>query len=320
MNYNELGVSMMKRILDCRASDFRQMNREELKQSILATEGRTVISENVVTLSLLPEISNAELSKAFGADMILLNLFDVFQPHVQGVVAGHAFHPDADEGSGPDEEVVAKLKSMTGLPVGVNLEPVDADADAVESLFQLPEGRRATAKSLARAKELGFDFVCLTGNPKTGVTNSQIEQAILLSKEHFGGLIIAGKMHGAGTRGKVTDLKASLRFAEAGADVILLPAPGTVPGLREKELARIITAVKETGALTLAAIGTSQEGADEATIREIALSAKRAGADIYHIGDAGFGGMAVPENIQALSIAIRGRRHTYIRMAASPLR
>ncbi len=71
------------------------------------------------------------------------------------------------------------------------------------------------------------------------------------------------------------------------------------------------------GKLVLAAIGTSQEGADEATVREIALSAKRGGADLLHIGDAGMSGMAVPENIQALSVAIRGRRHTYIRMAAS---
>ncbi|MNK49310.1 hypothetical protein D3C87_681580 [compost metagenome] len=310
----------MKRILDCRASDFRQMNREDLKQSILAAEGRTIISENVVTQSLLPEVSNAELSKAFGADMILLNLFDVFKPYVRGVIAGEAFNQDAGQEVSLGREVIQKLKALTGLPIGVNLEPVDEEADAVESLFTLPEGRRATAASLTEAKTLGFDFICLTGNPKTGVTNEQILQAIILAKQHFGGLILAGKMHGAGTAGRVTDIDASIRFAEAGADVILLPAPGTVPGLRERELAAIITAVKEKGALTLAAIGTSQEGADASTIREIALSAKRAGADLFHIGDAGFGGIAVPENIQALSIAIRGRRHTYIRMAASPLR
>lgn len=310
----------MKRILDCRASDFRQMDREELKQSILAAEGRTIISENVVTKSLLPEVSNAELSKAFGADMILLNLLDVFKPSVCGVVEGSTFQPDAGSEVGSNREVIQRLKALTGLPVGVNLEPVDEEADAVEGLHTMPEGRRATAASLAEAKALGFDFICLTGNPKTGVTNEQILQAIHLAKEHFGGLILAGKMHGAGTRGKVTDIDASVRFAEAGADVILLPAPGTVPGLRERELAAIITAVKEKGALAMAAIGTSQEGADVSTIREIALSAKRAGADVSHIGDAGFGGIAVPENIQALSIAIRGRRHTYIRMAASPLR
>lgn len=67
-------------------------------------------------------------------------------------------------------------------------------------------------------------------------------------------------------------------------------------------------------------IGTSQEGADEGTIRQIALASKMAGADLYHIGDAGYHGIAIPENIMTYSIAIRGKRHTYIRMARSPLR
>lgn len=67
-------------------------------------------------------------------------------------------------------------------------------------------------------------------------------------------------------------------------------------------------------------IGTSQEGADEQTIKQMALYNKMAGADIHHIGDAGYNGIAVPENIMNYSIAIRGRRHTYTRMAASIIR
>lgn len=39
--------------------------------------------------------------------------------------------------------------------------------------------------------------------------------------------------------------------------------------------------------------------------------------DIQHIGDAGYSGVADPENLMALSIAIRGKRHTYYRMAQS---
>lgn len=54
--------------------------------------------------------------------------------------------------------------------------------------------------------------------------------------------------------------------------------------------------------------------------RAIALSSKRAGVDIFHIGDAGYSGMALPENIQTLSITVRVKRHTYIRMAVSVLR
>ncbi|MEF2966010.1 haloacid dehalogenase-like hydrolase [Paenibacillus sp. M1] len=309
----------MKRVLDCRASDFRQMGREQLKGAILAAEGRTVMAETVVVSQpLLPEITNAELAKAFGADLILLNVFDVFRPEVKGIVPFNMFMPGSGEQTIANP--IAEIKRLTGLPVGINLEPVDDSADAVEALAALPEGRRATARSLAKARELGCDFVCLTGNPKTGVTYAQILQAIDTAQREFGGLIIAGKMHGAGTRGSVLDREAAVAFAEAGADAVLLPAPGTVPGAREAELADIIAEVKNKDALVLAAIGTSQEGADEDTVRSIALSAKRAGADMLHIGDAGYAGMANPENIMALSVAIRGRRHTYVRMAASPLR
>ena len=71
------------------------------------------------------------------------------------------------------------------------------------------------------------------------------------------------------------------------------------------------------GALTITSIGTSQEGADTATIRQIALMCKMTGADIHHLGDTGYPGVAIPENIMAYSIAIRGVRHTYHRMASS---
>lgn len=41
------------------------------------------------------------------------------------------------------------------------------------------------------------------------------------------------------------------------------------------------------------------------------------GADIQHIGDAGYGGIALPENILTLSKTIRGKRHSYRRMSLS---
>ena len=65
------------------------------------------------------------------------------------------------------------------------------------------------------------------------------------------------------------------------------------------------------------ATGTSQEEADTATIRQIALMCKQTGTDMHHLGDTGYCGMALPENIQSYSIAVRGIRHTYHRMAAS---
>jgi hypothetical protein len=66
----------------------------------------------------------------------------------------------------------------------------------------------------------------------------------------------------------------------------------------------------------VAAVGTSQEGgSDEETVRELTLAAKRCGADVLHLGDAGVSGMPEPSNVLAASLAVRGRRHTYRRMA-----
>lgn len=79
----------------------------------------------------------------------------------------------------------------------------------------------------------------------------------------------------------------------------------------------LISCAHRHGALTITAIGTSQEGADTDTIRRIALMCKMAGTDIHHIGDTGYTGMALAENIMAYSIAVRGIRHTYHRMAMS---
>ena len=42
----------MKRLLDCTASDFESMNGQELKQSIRASEGRTIVSEVIGSFRL----------------------------------------------------------------------------------------------------------------------------------------------------------------------------------------------------------------------------------------------------------------------------
>ena len=80
-------------------------------------------------------------------------------------------------------------------------------------------------------------------------------------------------------------------------------------------MAALADAAHDSGALVVATVGTSQEGADAETVRELALAAKRAGADVLHLGDAGVSGITDPMNVLAASIAIRGRRHAYRRMA-----
>ena len=296
---------MGKRLISSNASEILKMNAAELKQSIKASEGRTIISENVVIReSFIGDITNSEIARAFGADLILLNCLDVLNPKVFGL--------DVKEGSFVDE-----LHRLVGRPIGVNLEPVDLSADMSEDIYTISKGRQATLETINEIEKLGMDFVCFTGNPGTGVTNLQIEKTISLDKENFSGLIIAGKMHGAGVNEPVADIKAVERFIEAGADIILVPAVGTVPGFDDSELKEIVKVAHSKGALVLTAIGTSQESSDEDTIKQIAIRNKICGADIQHIGDAGYGGLAPFENIFAISKAIRGVRHTVSMIARS---
>ena len=297
-------IREMKRLLNCTTSEMLSMNKDELKQSILASEGRTIMTETVVACPpLLGDLTNAELAVSFGSDMVLLNVFDCDHPHINGL-------PETDE-------PVKLLKKLVGRPVGCNLEPIDENAKMMENRLEISHGRHATKETFIKAKELGFDFICLTGNPGTGVSNASIENAIKLAKEYFGGMIIAGKMHSSGIDEALVDLDSIERFIDAGADIILMPAVYTVPGLSEEEVRDACKLIKSKGALSLSSIGTSQEGSDEGTIREIALVNKRCGIDIQHIGDAGWCGIALPENIMALSIAIRGKRWTYHKIASS---
>lgn len=294
----------MKRLISCYASDLVGIGKEALKQAIKTSEGRTVLGETVVTAAPLIEgVSNAEMMASFGCDLLVLNELDVFNPEIVG------FYPCANP--------VAEIKRLTGRPIGINLEPVDQTATVLDEQVHLRPGRLLSKDSLQAANQLGVDFVMLTGNPSTGVSISSIKAAISLAVEHFDGLIFAGKMHGAGLGEKVVDPVALEDFVRLGADGVLVPAVGTVPGVREETLSPLVERLQAQGALVMATIGTSQESADQQTIRELGLSNKRLGADIHHIGDGGYGRMPDPENIMALSIAVRGKRHTYFRMGQS---
>ena len=271
----------MKRLLDCTASDFRTMNKEELLASIAGSEGRVLACESIGYIQpMLGNVTNAEFTAAMGADILLLNMFDVQKPVIQGL-------PKCEP-----MEVVAKLKALTGRPIGINLEPVDQPLEQEEGdLWAMTDGRKATLENARRAADMGVNFILLTGNPGVGVTNEAIVRTLKEYKAELGDRLIlaAGKMHASGilTEGAehiitTADIDA---FAQAGADIILLPAPGTVPGITVEYVRGLVTHAHSLGCLTITAIGTSQEGADVDTIRQIALMCKMTGTDIHHLGD-----------------------------------
>ncbi|MHC5229150.1 DUF7916 family protein [Enterococcus sp. LJL99] len=311
---------MVKRLISASASEVKQMNAVELKQSIKASEGRTILSENVVVASpQAGDITNAEVAAAFGADLILLNAFDCFNPIVQGL-PGITFEEVMNYWQFPEKNKtnpIKILKELVGRPIGVNLEPVDESSEMFSEKLIISKGRTSSKETIQRAEELGIDFICLTGNPGTGVTNKEIAKAVKVAKNNFSGLVIAGKMHSAGSDEPVVSIEAVETYAQAGADILLLPAVGTVQGFTEEDLKEAVGIAKKYDLLTMSAIGTSQESATKETIRQIALLNKICGVDIQHIGDAGYGGLAPAENIYEMSLAIRGMRHTINRMARS---
>lgn len=306
---------MLKRLIDTTAKELTSYNKAELLTAISESEGRTLAAETIGTVTpMLVNITNAEFVASLGADLIMLNIFDVNNPIIQGL-------PQT-----LPEDTIREVKRLTGRMVAINLEPAVIRDEHEESVWNLTTGRQATVENARKAADMGVDMIVLTGNPGVGVDNEAIIQALSRLKEAVGDRVIltAGKMHASGIISeageKILTEKDVEAFVDAGADVILLPAPGTVPGITMEYAGNLIRKAHEKGALVMTTIGTSQEGADEATVRQIALMCKMAGADIHHIGDSGYMGMALPENITAYSVAIRGKRHTYRRMAMSLLR
>ena len=307
--------TMLKRLIDTTARELTSYNKAELLTAISDSEGRTLAAETIGTVTpMLVNITNAEFVASLGADLIMLNIFDVNDPIIQGL-------PQTSP-----EDTIREVKRLTGRMVAINLEPAVIKDGQEESVWNLTTGRQATVENARKAADMGVDMIVLTGNPGVGVDNEAIIQALSRLKEAVGDRVIltAGKMHASGIISeageKILTEKDVEAFVDAGADVILLPAPGTVPGITMEYAGNLIRKAHEKGALAMTTIGTSQEGADEATVRQIALMCKMAGADIHHIGDSGYMGMALPENITAYSVAIRGKRHTYRRMAMSLLR
>ena len=358
------------RLLEMPPARLLALRGRALRDAIAASEGRVLAAETVaVAPPLVDGVTNGELAAAFGADLLLVNVYDVLRPRIAGLpgsdeagTAAPAWAMPTDEptaagaGSSPQRAEadaqrdeggsatpaagdgrsgvepraasaagpapssplgpLAALARLAGRVVGINLEPSE----------RVPPGRRATPDNALRAVAQGAQWILLTGNPQTGVTVEGIQRAAaairrVLPPERL--LLAAGRMHGAGAwfgQEPFLDEAAIQGLVAAGVDVVALPAPATVPGVTVEQARRWVGAAHAAGALAMATVGTSQEGADEATVRHIALMSKACGFDLHHLGDAGYHGVALPENILAYGIAIRGRRHTYRRMAMSTAR
>jgi hypothetical protein len=287
------------RLLDLHGAALASLQGDRLAAAIRDSDGRTIMAEVVATAaSILADSgpSNPELAAAFGADLVCLNMV---APNQEISVAGLA-------GLEPQPKHFGDLCRLLGRPVGLNLEP---------DLGSVPEAFRATDENVRVARDKGAAFVVVTANPGRGATTETLAEAVATVRAVAPGfLCFAGRMHSAGSQEAFTaeTIDALMR---AGAHGALVPLPGTVPGVSEADAADMVGAAHGVGGLAVGTIGTSQEGADQNTIRSLALMAKRVGVDVHHIGDAGLGRVALPENIYAYGVAVRGVRHTWSRMA-----
>ncbi|WP_270741296.1 hypothetical protein [Lactococcus formosensis] len=281
----------MKRILGYEASDFtRESTSKELKEAILKAEGRTILvdlaAENV---PLYPEVTNGEMAAAFGADLLLLKDIDVQKMDIPGL---------------GEIKNVSELRKLTGTAVGVNLIIKDSG----------PEYKRVTETSIKEVLRKGINFLSLTAYVTPEASPERIVADIKLVRRFYNGFLMLNPVVSHGSDLVWENLKV---YIDAGIDMIDLPAPGAVPGTTEEQIARLAFAIRKTGTLVDCVVGTSQEGADKNTIQSLALAAKRVGADVFELGDAGVAGIPAPENIFHASMSIRGKRHTYVRMARS---
>jgi hypothetical protein len=314
---------MTRRITDVTPTEFQRMGAKEFVESIRAAEGRTIAAEVVCRVPpLIDGVTNVELAAAMGADVIIINRYNVDHPVIWGL-------PSVSEESGvkSDREEVCgigvtleEVKRLVGRPVGINLEPA-------RNFIQEDHGRLATPENAQKAVAQGADFILITGTPGTGVTNKAIADATRAIRGRLGDrvLIVSGKPVGSGIADETgedlitpDDIQA---FQAAGCDAIALPMPGASPGWTTEAVRELVSLVHKQGALAWLVMIGSVEGSSTDVIHRIALEAKMTGADVHEIGEGGFSiSIAVPENIMEYSIALRGRRHTYRRMAMSPLR
>ena len=288
----------MTRLLDQYGPSFAALAGAELIQAIGASDGRSLLAEvDASAPPLFQGTANAEIAAAFGADLVCLNHVGIGHWESLGRGLEHVR---------PKPGGFAGLRRLLGRPVGLNLEP---DIDAV------PAPSRATTANARGAAEAGASFVVVTANPGRAAGLEDVVAAVRTVRDGVPGMCCwAGKMHHAGTE-EALGPKSVARLIAAGAQGVLIPLPGTMPGISEERARDMVEEARSSGAVAIGTIGTSQEGADSDTLRRLALTAKRIGVDVHHLGDAGLGGMASPESLYAYSIAVRGIRHTWNRMA-----
>lgn len=336
---------MSLRYLNDVGKNFVQVDREQMVQGIKKAGGRVVVGETITyRQNLIDGVTNVELLKACGCDMVLINHYDMNMPMIPGLASSKEgiekffslWNESGSKGMIPNPAIVegefqdyfleslgfgrtlADVRRIAGIQVGIVLL-------CMEDNGKIPTALLANEENARRAAKHGANFISLTCSSEVGTKD--LVQYIKAVRKGFGGqgLVKAGKMPAGGFvfNGKAEDYITEDEIKEivkSGADVLIIPGPGTAQGFTAEVVKQWIDMAHENGILAETAVAASLEGADPETIKRFAVDGKMAGADLQQIGDSVYGGMSTPENVQAFSQAIKGVRHTLRRIALSPIR
>lgn len=321
---------MALRFLHASPKQLLSMSTEELLTAIRISEGRVIlVASRVRCGNLVDYVSNAEVSAAFGADIILLDTYEPSNPYIPGWPSKN---PEDDLNT-KDLQIpmgrgwtIREIREIVGRPIAILLL---IHSGMNESGTKKHYGNiLATAENAQKAVELGADMIFVSGwAPFKEIKNSIAEirkategKAILEFGRSHGPGLIGDQDYSIDPRQLLTDDEIDMVLDE-GVDIVSMPAPGTYPGYTVDYVGNLVERIHREGAMASLGLHTSQEGSDVDTLRRIAILAKMAGADMHELGDSGFNEMMIePQNILNYSIAIRGRRHTYRRMAMSIMR
>lgn len=330
---------MRKRLLSCTPKEMLQLNREELIDAIRMSEGRTVWAlARCRGPNLVQYVTNAEVCAAFGADIVGLNVYNPENPIFPGLPSKN---PKDDE---PFREVqiqvgrgwtIREIRELIGRPVGTWLlvEP-GYGGNNIDTGFADVKANNV-AGNVVYSKEM-LELLKSQGPDIIGVGGwgypEDVVNVVREAKSIIGDAVVleSGVPHGPGLIW-AKDAPRNLRdlmtpefakaLVEAGADIVQIPAAGSLPGFTMDYVTSLIDTIHEAGGLASVGIHNSQEGTDTDTIKRIAIDNKTCGADIFVLGDAGINeNMPLPETLMALCIAVKGVRHTYRRMCQSVLR
>ena len=300
---------MTRRMLDATAADFARMDGAALKESIRAAEGRTLAAEFICTdAPPVDGITHGELAASMGADIIVLDRYDTLQPQINGLP------PDLLAFDAP----LTAYKRLLGRPLGINMIVAAPDAPL--------GGRLANADNLQRAAAHGADIIFLYARPGQGGTPAMQRDAAVMAQRLLGEsiLLVGVPSFSQPPPRDVDTVKLYEQQIEAllaaGCDGIGLPMPGSKQGWQAEPTGQLVDSIHAGGGLAWTFVTGSVEGAQPEVMRSLALLAKQLGVDAVRLDEAGLSGMPEPENIHAFSLALRGKRHTYRRMAASILR